>query len=255
MNKVSEARNEKIFRKAMVFAAGLGTRMQPITKTIPKPLVKVCGKTLIDYNLDRLARLGVEAAVVNVHYLADQIEQHVSRRNAPKIKISDERNELLDTGGGFLKALPFLGDNPVYILNSDNVWVDRYNSNLVNLSTMWDANKMDGLLMLASSNQNYGYFGTGDFVLAESGKLTRRNKQDSTALIYTGVGIINPRIVGGFNLKKFSLNEIFDLLIGKGRLFGMKMTGHWYHIGTPEVIKKVEDEIYENVEFCKEENL
>ena len=255
MNTSSEIQTERILPKAMIFAAGLGTRMQPITNYMPKPLIKICGKTLIDYNIDRLERLGVKEVVVNVHYQADKIEHHLSLRSSPKILISDERNALLETGGGFMFALPLIGVEPVYILNSDNIWLDQNNANLNKLSAAWDSKKMDILLMLASDYQNYGYFGAGDFVISESGKLRRKSEQDSSALIYTGVGIINPHVFEGFSLGKFSLNQVFDKVIEKGRLFGMQMTGRWYHIGIPEVIKSVEDEIIENVQFCVEENL
>ena len=255
MNKIDENQPNFILPKAMVFAAGYGTRLRPLTNVVPKPLVKVARKTLIDYTLDRLERLEVAEVVVNVHYMADKIEDHLARRTTPKIQISDERIALLDTGGGLMFALPKLGENPVYILNSDNIWIDRNNENLVRLSEAWDADNMDMLLMLASSYQNHGYFGTGDFIADKHGKLRRRSEQDSSALIYTGVGIVHPRVFLGMKLRKFSLNEIFDKLIAKDRLYGMQMTGRWFHIGSPEVIPVAEKIITSNVEFCEEENL
>ena len=255
MNNIDENQSKSILPKAMVFAAGYGTRLRPITNIIPKPLVKIAGKTLIDYTLDRLKRLEVEEVVVNVHYLADKIEDHLSHRTTPKIQISDERIALLETGGGLMFALPKLGENPFYILNSDNIWIDRNNENLVRLSETWDANNMDMLLMLASSYQNHGYFGTGDFIADKHGKLRRKSEQDSSALIYTGVGIVHPRAFLGSKLGKFSLNEIFDKLITKDRLYGMQMTGRWFHIGVPQVIPVAEEMIISNVNFCEEENL
>ena len=255
MNENLEEKSECILPKAMIFAAGLGTRMKPITNTIPKPLVKIHGKALIDYNLDRLQRLGVKEVVVNVHYFADQIEQHLSHRTSPKIHISDERNKLLDTGGGFMKALPVIGTNPLYLLNSDNIWIDENNASLAKLSASWDVAKMDMLLLLATADQNYGYFGSGDFVATESGQLRRKTADDDSALIYTGVAIIKPRVFEGLVLRKFSLNQIFDTLIENNKLFGVQMSGRWYHIGTPEVIDAVADEIMENAQFCMEENI
>ncbi|RVB04754.1 nucleotidyltransferase family protein, partial [Mesorhizobium sp. M7A.F.Ca.CA.004.02.1.1] len=194
---------------AIVLAAGLGKRMRPITDTIPKPLVKIAGKTLLDWSLDSLAAAGVGKAVVNVHYFPEQIVAHVTARRAPNIVISDESEQLLDSAGGIVKALPELGDQPFYILNADTFWIDDGPLNLQRLALAWDAAKMDILLMLADLQQATGHCGSTDFLVAPDGGL-RRSKGDPAGLIYAGAAIVHPRLFEGAPAGPHSLNAYFD---------------------------------------------
>lgn len=231
----------KMPETAMVLAAGLGKRMRPITETIPKPLVEVAGKPLIDWGLDSAARAGIRKAVVNVHYLADQLERHLRHRNDLEIVISDERETLLDSAGGIVKALPALGVEPFFILNADTFWVgDEESPNLVGLAEDWDADRMDILVMTARLDQETGYEGTGDFVADGEGRLRRARDVSGEPVIYAGAGIIHPRIFGGAEPGVFSLNRYFDEAIAAGRLYGMPMTGYWLTVGTPDAIGKAE---------------
>jgi MurNAc alpha-1-phosphate uridylyltransferase len=224
---------------AIVLAAGLGKRMRPITDTIPKPLVKIAGKTLLDWGLDSLAAAGVGKAIVNVHYLPQQIVDHVAERRAPKIIISDESEKLLDSAGGIVKALPELGGEPFYILNADTFWIDRGPLNLGRLALAWDAAKMDILLMLADLHQATGHCGSTDFLVAPDGGL-RRSKGDPAGLIYAGAAIVHPRLFKDAPSGPHSLNAYFDTAIAAGRLFGMRMHGHWITVGTPDAIPLAE---------------
>ncbi|MFD1984993.1 nucleotidyltransferase family protein [Mesorhizobium newzealandense] len=224
---------------AIVLAAGLGKRMRPITDTIPKPLVKIAGKTLLDWGLDSLAAAGVGKAVVNVHYLPEQIIAHVAARRAPRITISDESEKLLDSAGGIVKALPELGERPFYILNADTFWIDQGPLNLGRLALAWDAAKMDILLMLADLHQATGHCGSTDFLVAPDGAL-RRSKGDPAGLIYAGAAIVHPRLFEKAPAGPHSLNAYFDTAIAAGRLFGMPMHGHWITVGTPDAIPLAE---------------
>jgi MurNAc alpha-1-phosphate uridylyltransferase len=226
-------------RTAMVLAAGLGKRMRPITDTIPKPLVKVAGRTLLDRGLDSLAEAGVGKAVVNVHYFPEQIVAHVASRTAPDIVISDESAGLLDSAGGIVKALPEFGGEPFYILNADTFWIDRGQPNLERLALAWDAARMDILLMLADLDSATGHSGSTDFLIAADGAL-RRAKGDPSGLIYAGAAIINPTIFAGASAGPSSLNRYFDDAIASGRLFGMRMQGSWITVGTPDAIPLAE---------------
>jgi len=225
--------------KAMVLAAGLGKRMRPITDTTPKPLVPVAGKTLLDWGLDALQAEGVQQAVVNVHYLADQIEAHASLRATPRITISDERDQLLDSAGGIVKALPLLGDEPFFILNADTFWLDEAPSSLSRLAALWDSERMDILLMLASMDDVTGHSGSTDFLLDREGRLARA-KGDPAGLVYAGAGIVHPRIFAGATARPHSLNAYFDRAIADERLFGMTMQGRWITVGTPDAIAPAE---------------
>lgn len=229
----------KIPSVAMVLAAGLGKRMRPITDTIPKPLVRVAGKTLLDWGLDSLAEVGVAKAVVNVHYLPDQIVAHVAGRNEPRIVISDESDSLLDSAGGIVKALPELGTNPFYIVNADTFWIDHGTPNLTRLALAWDAARMDILLMLADLTQATGHSGSTDFLVAPDGRLSR-GKGAPEGMIYAGAAIIHPRIFKEVPAGPASLNRYFDQAISAGRLFGMQMQGHWITVGTPDAIAPAE---------------
>jgi MurNAc alpha-1-phosphate uridylyltransferase len=224
---------------AMVLAAGLGKRMRPITDTIPKPMVPIAGRTLLDWGLDSLAEVGVAKAVVNVHYLPDQIVAHVAERKQPHIVISDESDGLLDSAGGIVKALPHLGAAPFYIVNADTFWIDRGTSNLGRLALAWDGARMDILLMLASLNQATGHSGSTDFLVAPDGRLSRA-KSAPEGLIYAGAAIIHPRIFKDAPVGPASLNRYFDQAISAGRLFGTRMHGHWVTVGTPDAIAPAE---------------
>jgi len=226
-------------RTAMVLAAGLGKRMRPITDTIPKPLVRIAGKTLLDHGLDSLAAAGVSRAVVNVHYLGDQIARHVAARKSPAITISDESDLLRDSAGGIVKALPLLGAAPFYILNADTFWLDAGEPNLRRLALAWDEAAMDILLMLAETKAATGHSGGTDFTRAEDGRLARADG-DPHGLIYAGAGILHPRIFAGASAEPHSLNRYFDRAIAEGRLFGMVMDGHWITVGTPDAIPAAE---------------
>lgn len=223
---------------AMVLAAGLGKRMRPITDTMPKPLVKIAGKTLLDWGLDCLAEAGVAKAVVNVHYLPKQIVDHVARRSAPRIVISDESTSLLDSAGGIVKALPWLGA-PFYVLNADTFWIDSGVSNLRRLALAWEGATRDILLMLADLQSATGHSGGTDFLMAPDGALRRANN-DPAGLIYAGAAIVHPRIFKDAPAGPLSLNAYFDAAITAGRLFGMKMQGHWITVGTPDAIPRAE---------------
>ncbi len=224
---------------AMVLAAGLGKRMRPITDTIPKPLVTVSGRTLLDRGLDSLAAAGVARAVVNVHYLPQQIVDHLTGRQSPEIVISDESDGLLDSAGGIVRALPQLGDAPFYILNADTFWIDRGEPNLDRLALAWDGARMDILLMLATLDQATGHTGGTDFLVGPDGSL-RRAANDPNGLIYAGAAIIHPRIFAGAPAGQLSLNRYFDAAIAAGRLHGLPMQGSWITVGTPDAIPLAE---------------
>lgn len=229
--------------KAMVFAAGLGSRMRPLTDTIPKPLVKVGGKAMIDTLLDALAQAGVTEAVVNVHHLADQIETAMQARRAPKIIISDERSALLDQGGGLKKALPILGALPFFICNTDAIWIEGPMSNLLRLRALWDPAKMDILLMVASTTTAVGVDWAGDFKMADDGRLSRRKEGEVVPFAYSGVGIIKPEPIAAVKQDVFRLAPLFFEAAEKGRLYGMRLDGHWLHVGTMDAIALAEDVI------------
>jgi MurNAc alpha-1-phosphate uridylyltransferase len=216
----------------MVLAAGLGTRMRPLTDDRPKALVEVGGRALIDHVLDRLAEAGVERAVVNVHWFADRLESHLAARTAPGIVISDEREELLETGGGLKKARPLLGDAPVWVANIDSVWTGGVGA-LQRFATLWDPERMDAALLLASREQSIGFEGQGDFFLEADGRLRFRGEASSAPYAYMGVHITKPQIVDHGPAGGFSLTPTWRRLAGEGRLFGAVLDGFWMHVGDP----------------------
>lgn len=224
----------------MVLAAGLGTRMRPFNGQIPKPLVKVGGKALIDYVLDRLADAGVERAVINVHHLADQLEWHLASRQRPRIVISDERKQLLGTGGGVVQAMPQLGSDPFFHVNSDTVWIDGVTPNLVRLAHAFDPARMDALLLLASTTASIGYTGRGDFVMAADGKLARRGERDVAPFVYAGAAILTRQFFAGVPAGPSSMSPLFDRAIEAERLYGLRLEGLWMHVGTPEAVAAAE---------------
>ena len=226
--------------KAMVLAAGLGARMRPLTDRMPKPLVAVAGRALIDHVLDRLADAGVERAVVNVHYLADQLERHLAARQKPKITISDERGLLLGTGGAVVKALPELGDAPFFHINSDTIWIDGVKPNLARLAERFDPAEMDALLLLAPTTGSIGYAGRGDFVMAPDGRLRRRGEREVAPFVYAGAAILAPALFAGAPQGEFPLTALFTRAAEAGRLFGLRLEGLWMHVGTPDAIDGAE---------------
>lgn len=226
--------------KAMVLAAGFGKRMMPLTKTMPKPLVPFRGRPLIDHVLDRLSAAGISDAVVNVHYLAGELERHVKKRTQPNITISDERDALLDTGGGVTRALPLLGDAPFVIHNSDSVWEEGIGNNLGHLLNQWNPERMDSLLLMALTSKSIGYDGSGDFVMDADGRLQRRQEARQAPFVFAGVSIAHPRLFADAPEGAFSLNVLWDRAIDKDRLFGTRLDGTWMHIGTPQALADAE---------------
>ncbi len=247
---------------AMVMAAGHGTRMRPLTNNTCKALVEVGGKALIDHMLDRLNEAGVTKAVVNVHAFADKLETHLrARQNGPEIIISDERSELLETGGGLVKALHLLGSDPILICNIDAVWHESRPA-IGRLLAAWDEDKMDELFMLADRELSLGYNGSGDFDLdlsaidwfksfvhsgnvrvslnkGRTGRLSRR-KGTSSDYVYAGVQIFKPELASGYKVEKFSRNKIWDKTLNRGMAFGHVLEGYWMHVGDPEALKEAE---------------
>jgi N-acetyl-alpha-D-muramate 1-phosphate uridylyltransferase len=229
----------------MVLAAGLGTRMRPLTDSRPKPLVQVAGKALIDHVLDKLAAADVATAVVNVHYFADQIEQHLAARRTPRIVFSDERPRLLGTGGGVANALPRLGGAPFFHVNSDTLWLDGVAPNLQRLAQAFDPGRMDAMLLLAPTTGSIGYAGRGDYIMSPEGALRRRSEQEIAPFVFAGVAILSPALFIGAPQGDFSLTTLFDRASATGRLAGLRLDGRWMHVGTPEAVKAAEAAILE----------
>lgn len=232
---------------AMVLAAGLGVRMRPLTDNMPKPLVSVAGKPLLDHVLDRLAEVSVTTAVVNVHYLPDQIVQHVKGRAAPRVIISDERDVVLGTGGGVVKALSLLGDAPFYHLNSDTMWIDGVQSNLARLAEAFDPARMDILLLMAPTSHSIGYSGCGDYAMLTDGALRKRKEHQVVPFVYAGAAIMSPAIFRNAPAGEFSLTRIFDAANEQERLFGLRLDGLWMHVGTPDAVQAAEEALLASV--------
>jgi MurNAc alpha-1-phosphate uridylyltransferase len=227
--------------RAMVLAAGLGVRMRPLTDRMPKPLVPVAGSPLLDHVLDKLADAGVSEAIVNVHYLPDQIIDHVARRSHPKVIISDERDIVLGTGGGVVKALPLLGDAPFYHLNADTMWIDGVRPNLARLAEAFDPARMDILLLMAPTASSIGYSGSGDYAMTPDGALRKRKEHQVVPFVYAGVAILSPSVFADAPKGEFSLTRMFDRANEQERLFGLRMDGVWMHVGTPDAVRAAED--------------
>ena len=223
-------------KRAMVLAAGLGLRMRPLTEQVPKPLVEVAGRPLISPILDALAAFGIEEAVVNIHYLADQMRSFASSVKSPKLILSDETAKLLDSGGGVKHALPNLGREPFFVLNADSFWIDGPRSNLSRLVEAWNPETMDAVLLLASGAQITGYAGKGDFLMGSDGHLSRRPERVVSPFVYAGVAIMKPELFDKTPEGPFSLNVIFDRAIEARRLFGLRLDGEWLHVGTPDAV-------------------
>lgn len=224
----------------MVLAAGLGTRMRPLTNDRCKALVTVGGKALIDHNLDRLVAAGVKRAVVNVHAFADLLQAHLKRRTDIEIVISDERAQLMETGGGILQARPLLGDDPIIVCNIDSVWEEWNGSAIARLAYSYNPAKCDTKLMLASLDQALGFDGAGDFFMDDAAKLTFRNDAPSAPWAYMGVYITDPKIVDGEPLEPFSMTRVWRKLAPEGRVHGAPLGGFWMHVGDPQAREQAE---------------
>lgn len=227
----------------MVLAAGFGKRMLPLTRSMPKPMVKVDGVTLIDRVLDRLVQAGVSRAVVNVHYCGEVLIEHLAQRKTPQIEISDERDLLLDTGGGIVRALPLLGRNPFLLVNADTIWIEGASPNLPRLAAAYDEARMDALLLLAPTAGAVGYHGPGDFAMDSEGLLTRRGEREVAPFVYAGAAVLHPRLFHGAPDGAFPLPRSFEKAEEARRLFGLRLDGIWMHVGTPEAIREAEDAI------------
>ena len=227
--------------RAMIMAAGLGTRMRPLTDDRPKPLVMVAGRTLIDHALDRLVAAGVTLAVVNVHYKAEMVMAHLAGRHDIEIRYSEEKDALLGTGGGVVKALPYFEGKPFFIMNSDTVWVEGIGHALDRMIARWDPESMDALLLLAAMTTALGFEGPGDFNMDGDGRLSRVDEGRLSPFAYPGVQIAHPRLFDNAPAGGFSTNRMWDVAIAKGRLFGVRLDGVWIHVGTPDAVKQAED--------------
>src|ERR1700749_3902998 len=233
--------------KAMVLAAGFGLRMRPLTDHMPKPLVPVAGRPLLDHVLDKLAAADVTEAVCNVHYLGQQIIDHVAGRKSPRVIISDERDQVLGTGGGVVKALPLLGDAPFFHLNADTLWIDGVRPNLTRLAEAFDPSRMDILLLMAPTASSIGYEGNGDYAMLPDGALRKRKEHQVVPFVYAGVAIMSPAIFAGHPRGEFSLTRMFDAANEQERLFGLRLDGTWMHVGTPDAVNAAEEAFLESV--------
>ncbi|HXI06546.1 MAG: nucleotidyltransferase family protein [Bradyrhizobium sp.] len=233
--------------KAMVLAAGLGVRMRPLTDKMPKPLVPVAGQPLLDHVLDKLAGAGVTEAVVNVHYLPDQIIEHTRSRKQPRVIISDERDKVLGTGGAVVKALPHLGNAPFFHVNADTLWIDGVRSNLSRLAEVFDPARMDILLLMAPTTSSIGYSGRGDYSMLPGGALRKRRELQVVPFVYAGAAIMSPSLFADAPKGEFSLTELFDRANEQERLFGLRLDGVWMHVGTPDAVQAAEEAFLESV--------
>jgi MurNAc alpha-1-phosphate uridylyltransferase len=233
--------------KAMVLAAGLGVRMRPLTDQMPKPLIRVAGQPLLDHVLDKLAGAGVSEAVVNVHYLPDQIIQHTAARARPRVIISDERDQVLGTGGAVVKALPLLGNEPFFHLNADTMWIDGVRPNLARLAEAFDPERMDILLLMAPTTSSIGYAGRGDYGMLPDGALRKRREHQVVPFVYAGAAIMSPSLFVDAPAGEFSLTKTFDRANEQERLFGLRLDGVWMHVGTPDAVEAAEEAFLESV--------
>lgn len=227
-------------KRAMVLAAGLGTRMRPVSGALPKPLVEVRGCALIDHVLDRLLAAGVEEAVVNLHHKAEAIEAHLKQRDRPRVIFSDEREGLLDTGGGVAKALAHFKGEPFFYANSDTVWREATRHTLADMRAAFDQERMDALMLLAPTVNSTGYDGLGDFTMDEEGHLERRGEGRVAPFVWAGVQIVHPRLFEDAPAGAFSTNVLWSRAAKARRLYGMRLEGLWMHVGSPDGLKAAE---------------
>lgn len=225
---------------AIVLAAGLGTRMRPLTDKLPKPLIQLRGRTLLDHVFMRLKQAGVEEAVVNVHYQADLIESHLRAQSFLKVIVSDEREKILDSGYGAKRMLPHVKDRPFLLANSDTVWQETTISNVTALLDFWNDKEMDILLLLAAEEDSIGFEGKGDFFRDDKGILKRRGDFTRAPFAYAGFAILKPELFADTPDEPFSLNLLFDRAIAAGRLYGLPLQGKWMHVGTPHALAQAE---------------
>lgn len=226
--------------RAMVLAAGLGTRIRAVNNHLPKPLILVKGRTLIDRVLDRLIDAGIGTAVVNLHYKADLLRAHLAKRTDIKIIISDETGALLDTGGGIAKALPHFEGRPFLTHNSDSLWIEGMGRAIPRLAARFDPARMDAIMLMASTVTATGYDGRGDFTMDEEGRLMRREEARIAPFVWTGVQIVHPRLFEGCPPGPFSMNVLWNRAIEQGRLYGIRHDGIWMHVGCPSGLAEAE---------------
>jgi MurNAc alpha-1-phosphate uridylyltransferase len=227
--------------QAMILAAGLGTRMGPLTNDKPKPLIELHGRTLLDHVIDRLVRGGVNFLVVNVHYKAEMMKAHLAGRKDVSIQICDETDNILDTGGAIANALPLFRGEPFFTQNSDSLWIDGMGQALARMQERWDAEKMDALMLLAPCTTSIGYEGGGDFEMDTGGRLKRRTEMKLAPFVWTGLQIVHPRLFDSSPSGRFSINPLWDKAIENERLFGIRLDGVWIHVGTPEAKSEAEN--------------
>jgi MurNAc alpha-1-phosphate uridylyltransferase len=228
-------------RTAMIMAAGLGKRMRPLTATRPKPLIEVNGKSLLDHVLEKLRGSGVKKIVVNVHYLADALEAHLATRaQGLEVVISDERDLLMETGGGLVKALPLIDSDPFLALNSDNLWIDGPADTIKLLASQWDDARMDALLLLVPQARALNNKGMGDFHMDREGRIRRRERSHVAPFVFTGIQMVSKRLLRDAPGGPFSTNILWDRAIEKGRAFGAVHQGLWFDVGTPQSIPLTE---------------
>ncbi len=239
----ADTKPDSMPQRAMVLAAGLGERMRPITDTLPKPLIELRGRTLLDSILDRVAAAGVPEAVINLHYLGEMIEARLVPRERPRVSFSHEETRL-ETGGGVRKALSLLGADAFFVINGDVCWLDGHTPALERLAAAWDDEEMDALLLLHPTAFAVGYAGVGDFVLAPDGRMRRRRESEVSPFVFTGIQILHPRLFEDAPEEPFSLNLIYDKAGAAERLWGLRHDGEWFHIGTPEGLRDVEDALH-----------
>ena len=233
--------------KAMVLAAGLGLRMRPLTERMPKPLVSVAGRPLLDHVLDKLGDAGVSEAIVNVHYLPDQIIDHVAARKRPRVIISDERDQVLGTGGGVVKALPLLGNEPFFHLNADTLWIDGVRPNLARLAEAFDPARMDILLLMAPTASSIGYDGNGDYAMLPDGALRKRKEHQVVPFVYAGVAIMSPAVFAGAPSRRIFADQDVRRRQRAGAAVWARLDGTWMHVGTPDAVGAAEEAFLESV--------
>ncbi len=236
----ARSKRPRIGRRAMILAAGYGQRMRPLTLVRPKPLIDVAGRPIIAYAIERLQDAGIGAVVVNVHYLPEAIEQWAAGIDKPHITISNERAELLDSGGGVKKALVHLGSDPFFVLNGDSFWTEGAEPTLERMRAAWDGRRMDCLLLLAPMTSAVGFSGNGDFRMAPDGRLARRAEGLMAPFVFAGCYLVHPRLYADTPDKPFSMNLLWNRAEAKGRLFGLRHDGTWFHVGTPDAIGEAE---------------